>query len=66
VLEKRKNKFLSMGRSAGLSSAGKSHDKLSLQTNFLIKFIQKLRIDKKKNLIIIFILLLLILLGVLI
>ncbi len=62
ILEKRKNKFLSMGRSKGLySSEGK--DKLILQQNIIEKINQKINLNRKNFFIIFIILIVLIIFG---
>ena len=66
VLEKRKNKFLSMGRSKGLYSTGKSKDKLILQTNIVNEIIQKIKTNKINYILIVFVFFILILFGLLI
>ena len=66
VLEKRKNKFLSMGRSKGLYSTGKSKDKLILQTNIVNEIIQKIKANKTNYILIIFVFVILFLFGLLI
>ena len=66
VLEKRKNKFLSMGRSKGLYSTGKSKDKLILQTNIVNEIIQKIKSNKINYILIIFVFFILVLFGLLI
>jgi acetyl-CoA carboxylase carboxyl transferase subunit alpha len=66
VLEKRKNKFLSMGRSKGLYSTGKSKDKLILQTNIVNEIIQKIKVNKTNYILIIFVFVILFLFGLLI
>ena len=54
ILEKRKNKFLSIGRSKGLYTSGNIKDKLTLQTNTFDKLVQKIKINEKKNILLIF------------
>ena len=66
VLEKRKNKFLSMGRSKGLYSTGKSKNKLILQTNIVNEIIQKIKANKINYILIIFVFVILVLFGLLI
>ena len=66
VLEKRKNKFLSMGRSEGLYSTGKNKDKLILQTNIVNEIIQKIKSNKINYILIIFVFFILVLFGLLI
>ena len=66
VLEKRKNKFLSMGRSKGLYSTGKSKNKLILQTNIVNEIIQKIKANKINYILIIFVFFILVLFGLLI
>ena len=66
VLEKRKNKFLSMGRSKGLYSTGKSKDKLILQTNIVNEIIQKIKANKINYILIIFVFVILVFFGLLI
>ena len=66
VLEKRKNKFLSMGRSKGLYSTGKNKDKLILQTNIVNEIIQKIKANKTNYILIIFVFVILFLFGLLI
>ena len=66
VLEKRKNKFLSMGRSEGLYSTGKNKDKLILQTNIVNEIIQKIKANKINYILIIFVFFILVLFGLLI
>ena len=66
VLEKRKNKFLSMGRSEGLYSTGKNKDKLILQTNIVNEIIQKIKANKINYILIIFVFFILVLFGFLI
>ena len=51
ILEKRKNKFLSIGRSKGLYTSGNNKDRLILQTNTFGKLVQKIKINKKYILI---------------
>ncbi len=51
VLEKRKNKFLSIGRAKGLYSSKNNNDKLILQTNILGKFVKKIKTNYKLILI---------------
>tara|TARA_B100001029_G_C14738021_1_gene273948 strand:- start:36 stop:575 length:540 start_codon:yes stop_codon:yes gene_type:complete len=51
VLEKRKNKFLSIGRAKGLYSSKNNNDKLILQTNILSKFVKKIKTNYKLILI---------------
>ena len=63
ILEKRKNKFLSIGRTKGLYTSGDNKDKLIFQTNIFDKLIQKIKIKKKKYILIFIILLFLALLG---
>jgi|TARA_B100001540_G_scaffold309892_1_gene326801 acetyl-CoA carboxylase carboxyl transferase subunit alpha len=66
ILEKRKNKFLSIGRTKGLYTSGKNKDKLTLQTNTLYKLAQKVRINKNKYILIFFLLSFLAILGLLV
>ncbi len=47
ILEKRKNKFLSIGRSKGLYKTG-NKDKLILQKNVFIEMAQRINLNKKK------------------
>ena len=56
ILEKRKSKFLSIGRTKGLYKSGNNNDKLILQTNNFDKLIQKIKINKKKFILIFFLL----------
>ena len=56
ILEKRKSKFLSIGRTKGLYKSGNNNDKLILQTNNFDKLIQKIKINKKKYILIFFLL----------
>ena len=63
ILEKRKNKFLSIGRTKGLYTSEKNRDKLTLQTNTLYKLAQKVRINKNKYILIFFLLSFLVVLG---
>ena len=66
ILEKRKNKFLSIGRTKGLYKSGNNKDKLILQTNTFDKLVQKIKINKKKYIFIFFLLSFLAILGLLI
>ena len=66
VLEKRKNKFLSMGRSKGLYSSGKNKDKLVLQTNIINEIIQKFNTNKINYIVLIGIIIIMVLFGLLI
>ena len=66
ILEKRKNKFLSIGRTKGLYTSGNNKDKLILQTNTLDKLVQKIKINKKKYIVIFFLLSFLAILGLLV
>mgnify|MGYP000280013471 CR=1 FL=1 len=63
ILEKRKSKFLSIGRTKGLYKSGNNNDKLILQTNNFDKLIQKIKINKKKFILIFFLLSFLVVLG---
>ena len=65
ILEKRKNKFLSIGRTKGLYRSGNNKDKLTLQTNTLYKLVQKLKNNKKKYILIFFLISFLVALGLL-
>ena len=56
ILEKRKNKFLSIGRTKGLYVSGNNKDKLILQTNTFDRLVQKIKINKKKYILIFFLL----------
>ena len=47
ILEKRKNKFLSMGRTKGLYTSDSNKDKLILQTNLFDELIKKIKSNKK-------------------
>ena len=66
VFEKRKNKFLSMGRSKGLYSSGKNKDKLVLQTNIVNEIIQKFNTNKINYIVLIGIIIIMVLFGLLI
>ena len=66
VLEKRKNKFLSMGRSKGLYSSGKNKDKLVLQSNIVNEIIQKFNTNKINYILLIGIIIIMVLFGLLI
>ena len=57
ILENRKNKFLSIGRTKGLYTNNNKSDKLILQTNTFYKLIQKFKENKKNHLTILFIIL---------
>ena len=66
ILENRKNKFLSIGRTKGLYTNNNKSDKLILQTNTFYKLIQKFKENKKNHLTILFIILTLIIVTYLI
>ena len=66
ILENRKNKFLSIGRTKGLYTNNNKSDKLILQTNTFYKLIQKFKENKKNYLTILFIILTLIIVTYLI
>ncbi len=57
ILEHRKNKFLSIGRTKGFYTNNNRSDKLILQTNTFYKLIQKFKENKKNYLTILFIIL---------
>ena len=57
ILENRKNKFLSIGRTKGLYTNNNKSNKLILQTNTFYKLIQKFKENKKNYLTILFIIL---------
>jgi len=52
ILENRKNKFLSMGRTKGLYSSSTDKDKLILQTNIFNKLIQNIKYNKKISILV--------------
>ena len=52
ILENRKNKFLSMGRTKGLYSSSTNKDKLILQTNIFNKLIQNIKYNKKISILV--------------
>tara|TARA_Y100001935_G_C17261762_1_gene486818 strand:- start:67 stop:1173 length:1107 start_codon:yes stop_codon:yes gene_type:complete len=66
ILENRKNKFLSIGRTKGLYTNNNKSNKLILQTNTFYKLIQKFKENKKNYLTILFIILTLIIVTYLI
>ena len=66
ILEKRKNKFLSIGRTKGLYTSENNKDKLILQINTLDKLVQKIKINKKKYIVIFFLLSFLAIFGLLV
>ena len=63
ILEKRKNKFLSIGRTKGLYESRNYKDKLTLQSNTFDILIQKIKINKKKYILICFLISFIVILG---
>ena len=61
ILSHRKNKFLSIGRSRGLSSGSITSDNLSMKTNVLDKFFNKFLNNKSYFIISIFVAILILL-----
>ena len=66
ILQKRKDKFLSMGRAQGLYASKTDKDKLILQTNVLNQFIQKVKIYKRSTILLLALIFILSLFGLLI
>ena len=66
ILQKRKDKFLSMGRAQGLYARKTDKDKLILQTNIFNQFIQKVKIYKKNIILLFAVIFILTLFGLLI